>query len=1411
MDGIPRERAPGEGGDDPHWQELADAVWLAAHWTRTGRTVPVESVVPDGEEPVDTVPPPPAPPPRDRVPPAAAGPGPAAPPGRPEEGQNGPGPGSSMAPLLPGPRPAGAGRGARTARMARALHRLARRVPSRRFHLLDEELTAERSVADGLWMPFLRPAESAAFDLVVLVDDGPTMGIWRGETAALRDAAEHSGAFRSVRTVQVRVPGAGEAAAPTLRWSAGARSSVELGEVLDGGRGRVFLVVTDGLGHGWAARGADALLHRLGRTGPTALVHLLPPHMRHRSSLYPHHVLLEAGGFGAANGALGFQGRDPLRPLPEDDGEGLAVPVVSLRAGSLAAWADLVVGERGVRRELPAVLTGSLNAGRPAPGLRAPAPPQTAASAVRHFFGQATPAARRLATHLAAAPFDFDLVAQLRNRTMPDTGAEHLAEILMGGLIDWGGDADDRLPDFADGVREALLATTTRVQLATVVSALGELPGAGERGVALRAALRDPLGIALPDPGAPQWLRAELAVMRALAGPYAQRARMIEGAGAAVARHASISGPVPGASYRSDPGTVPAPMARAEATAAALDAPPADADAYADKRSAAPAVLVDVPPRNGAFVGRTGLLRTLRERLAERDLVCVLPDPSHASGGVGKSELALEYVYRHQDDHDLVCWIPAGNTSLVLAALASLAEPLGLGGPSDGDARAVDRAVPAVLDALRTGVPYDRWLLVLDDAGDVEALRRHLPEYGPGKFIVTSRDRDWEQVASAVEVGPFARQEAVELLGRLAPALPAAEADRMTDIVGDVPLAVRLVGAWYRSAGPPVSEYLERLDHHAYADGPSAPDSLAPALDLTLRRLGDESPRARHLLDVCASLGPEPIPRALLAHVPTGDGARAEGEPAGPVEVSRALRTLSLLALVTVDHRAGTVRLDRQLRTALLDTMPPEQRERARASAHRLLVAARPGSPSSPAAWPAHWSLLPHVLGSGAVAGTDPELRALVHDTVLFLDHCGDRETALALAGEARAAWLTLSGEENGDVLRMSRTYALLLRRAGRLAESVPLAESTLEVARRKAADAEEMIESLCQLADTRRHQGRFEEARALGEEAAGLATHALGDEAPLTLRAVHGLGVGLRLAGRFEEALALDRRNARLAGLALGPLGHLTLESAGAVSAGMRETGDYPGARAAQEDLYRMARAGLGEQHGDTLRVATGLAACRRRDGAFREAAGLSEETLYHCTARYGADHLDTLAAAVGAVVDRRLADDAEWSWQLGGTTVERLAARLGADHLCTLVARANLAATLRALGLVDEARDVEDDVALRMEATAGPRHPTALTVTLGRANTAYARLDFERARHLDEAALPVLHESMGARHPLSLVCAANLSLDLRVLSRGAEADALWRTAVEGLAVTVGDGHPWLTAVRQRRRIECEPAYVPF
>ncbi|KIF71238.1 cytochrome C [Streptomyces sp. AcH 505] len=1445
MNGLPRERAPGPddtgssavpgaAGDGPSWQDIADSLWLASRRLAAGRTAAPAPAVPEADADLPPAVPPAVPDsePWDFSVPGSNG----AVPGAPTHltataGTGGEAPGTYTAVSAGRTRPA-----ARPLPLAKAMRRLGRRVDSRTLTELDETRTAEHGINDGLWIPYLLPTRENAFDLVLLVDDAPTMRGWERTARQLAVEAARSGSFRDVRSVSVSVPAAGP---PVLRRPGGQQA--DPAELLDGRGSRLFLVVTDGLGAGWAGGAADTLLARLAAGGPTALVHLLPPYLRHRSSLYPFRASLEAAGFGALNRYLGCRPPhslpDPVRPLPEPDDGTVPVPVLSLRPESFRAWADLVTGERGVSATLPVVLAGALAKGASAPGLRAPRidGPRAASAAVRRFLGLASPLARQLALLLAVVPLDFDLIEELRDRAVPEAGPDHLAEVLMGGLINWNGQdgEGERAVDFADGVREALLATGTRTQLAQLVTLLSELRSGRGAGALLRAVLRDPEHAPLPDPAPANrpWLRIELAVLKALSGPYARRASRVAaelagvpgasgvtrgGAGASPDKSGSLREGL-GAEQTTDPpgGTVPPtpPETVVDENAGKADhTMDLRAQEHSFVRTGQPKVMGNVPPKNPNFTGRESLLAAVEQQLREDKTAAVLPHALHGMGGVGKSQIAIEYIYRHSHEYSVIWWIPAEHDSLILAALAELARSLGLDvGPQ------ANTAVPAVREALRTGKPYENWLLVFDNAENIDAVRAYFPSGGSGKIIVTSRNREWERVATPLSVNVFERDESITLLQRRARGLGAEDADRLAEALGDLPLAIEQAGAWHAATGMPVAEYLELLAARRpeileLDPSPDYPVTVAAAWNISLERLAQNNPAARQLLEICAGMAPEPIPLSMLR-----GGHKVEITPEldpvlrDPLLLARATRDLSKLSLIKLDHKSGTLQMHRLMQNVLASGIASDEQERMRRAAHLLLSTAKPGSPESPEHWPAYQALLPHVIASEAVESSDPWVRGLVSDVVLFLYYWGAHDAGESLARQAWLAWSAQSGAEELQVVRMTKLLGFYLRVLGRGAEALTLNESALAISRTAQVPDEELIDSMCQMASALRYEGKFYEARALDEEADERARDLFGPEDPETLRAAHDYGISMRMCGEFAEARRLDEETAHQWELLLGPTNGLTLNTLNALAIDVREAGDYRAAHILQESTYQTYVTHFGEDNAATIRAARNLAVCRRRAGVLSQAGELTEATLLRFTTRYGTDYPDTLATAMNAIVDRRLGGDLAASRDVGEKTLARYRATLGDTHAYTLGTMVNFAATLRALGELDKAEALDREATERFRATLGERHVSTLTAAMGLANDHYARLDFARALEVDEATLGPLTRSAGPDHPLTLSCTANLALDLRGLGRVAEADELNAKAVEGLTRLLGDDHPRPTAARLYQRIECDIAPMPL
>src|SRR5262245_60634813 len=224
-------------------------------------------------------------------------------------------------------------------------------------------------------------------------------------------------------------------------------------------------------------------------------------------------------------------------------------------------------------------------------------------------------------------------------------------------------------------------------------------------------------------------------------------------------------------------------------------------------RAGVPAIWGDVPLRNKNLTGRVDILARLREGASngiavvpEQNPDNPLPQAVQGLGGVGKTAIAIEYAHRYYREYDLVWWIPADQLSSVRGSLATLADRLQLEQPA---AAGIDGAITAVLDALRRGEPYSRWLLIFDTADAPEDIRDLLPQ-GPGDVLITSRNHRWAQTINVLPVNVLARNESMEfLLKRVSKELTERDADRLAAKLGDLPLALNLAGAMLAETGMP--------------------------------------------------------------------------------------------------------------------------------------------------------------------------------------------------------------------------------------------------------------------------------------------------------------------------------------------------------------------------------------------------------------------------------------------------------------------------------------------------------------------------------------------------------------------------------------------------------------------------------
>jgi transcriptional regulator with XRE-family HTH domain len=641
--------------------------------------------------------------------------------------------------------------------------------------------------------------------------------------------------------------------------------------------------------------------------------------------------------------------------------------------------------------------------------------------------------------------------------------------------------------------------------------------------------------------------------------------------------------------------------------------------------------LWNIPARNLTFTGRDDLLAAVRERLLAGHATVV--QALHGIGGVGKTQLAAEYAHRCAGSYELAWWIDAEQGGLIADQVADLGQALGCV-PAGAESEAVRAAVLAELRH------RDRWLLIFDNAEAPADVAPWLPGDG-GHVLITSRKHGWDEIAAPVEVEVFTRGESVELLGRRIPGLALAEAGRLAEELGDLPLAIAQAAGFMADTGTPLPQYLDMLRNQAgqlLAQGApgSYPRSLAAATAVIAARLSDQDPAAAELANLCAFLAPEPIPDDLFTRAASLLPGELAARAANPLAWRQTLAYIAGQSLARLDQRG--LQMHRLTQAILRDRLTPACVSATREHTEAILAASDPGEPPDPATW-ARWAqLTPHVLAADLAATDNHSLRNLVRRVCWYLIERGDARTPWELMTELHQQWRARLGQDHEDTL-MAAHY---------------LAWSLLEM-------------------------GRYAEARVLNQDTWERRRRVLGDGHPETLNSAHNLALVLRLLGDLRAARDLNQNTWQRHRQAQGPDHRSTLRTAHILAADLRALGEAAAARDLDRDTLERRQRVLGQDHPDTLNSAYNLAADLRDLGDVQAARDLDRDTLQRRQRLLGEDHPDTLESAHNLAADLRDLGDVQAARDLDRDTLQRRQRVLGQDHPDTLNSARNLAADLR------------------------------------------------------------------------------------------------------------------------------------
>ncbi|KAI9777872.1 MAG: hypothetical protein M1839_008549 [Geoglossum umbratile] len=790
-------------------------------------------------------------------------------------------------------------------------------------------------------------------------------------------------------------------------------------------------------------------------------------------------------------------------------------------------------------------------------------------------------------------------------------------------------------------------------------------------------------------------------------------------------------------------------------------------------------VRVDIPDimpfdRDLEFVGREDIILSIDHKLKAKRNVAL-----SGIGGVGKSQIAIEYCYRFKkmNPSGLLFWVHASTPEKFSEAYEHIARILGYDDPKFNKLQLVCEW----LSNRNNG----RWLMILDNADDQETIYggaapilKYIPKSPEGSIIITTRDANLGCTLAdeTIEVPRLEGGQAEKLFQSRLPRDCEPVAVYITKILHTLeylPLAITQAAAYIRASRITLADYanqlqtsgiltvlLNRDDLHDRRRAPDVPGSVMKTWKLSFDQIQSQKPLAAKLLSLMAILDRNGIPKSLLQRSLRRSLQRSADDV---VEFSIALGTLQNFHLVTAEKGGEKFAIHRLVQLSTRHWLQLQnERDEYQEEAIELLSEEFPSRKDEK--WDEKWrekgdicaALSPHVqevLEYHYASNPNERRAALLYNVAGYEQQQGRYEAAYELSTQAYDEHKRLLGGKEPktlDSLDCLELVALALQSQGKYTDAEEKFRRVLGLREEiLGGDDESTLTSEDNLAHLLFHQAKYSEAeekhRRVLEKRRKLQGKAHAD----TLTTLNNLARDLEFLSKHEDA----------------------------------------------EKLYRQALKGRqkakGKEHADTLTSMVNLAGLLCLMGQYDRAEEFHREALEGRQAVLGENHPDTSASmdGLGEVLEYKgRYGDAEAMYR---QAFEGKQKSLGSDHTSTLASMSNLG---RMMAIKRDYKTAEKMYRRALKGQInilGKKHPDTIATMTEFGSVLGLREKWNQADRMHRWALALSKETMGQKHQYTLCCVDNLADSLSKQGRSPEAEAMHRRALEAKREVLGEGHP--------------------
>lgn len=793
--------------------------------------------------------------------------------------------------------------------------------------------------------------------------------------------------------------------------------------------------------------------------------------------------------------------------------------------------------------------------------------------------------------------------------------------------------------------------------------------------------------------------------------------------------------------------------------------------------------------RNPCFTGREAFLQNIHTLLAAQQPVALTQAAALSGlGGIGKTQVAIEYAYRYRLGYRAVFWLAAETAESLMTSVQQIADLLHFPTRENADQSQLGEALRRWLTT------HQEWLVIADNVEELDLLYPLLPSLGAGALLLTTRRQALGKQAELLVLPPMSQQEGIRLLLRrsgqdlgsaFGKSLPqeslkeapiAAEAAQLVELLEGLPLALDQAGAYLEETGCQISDYVQRYLHQrkqilAYRGihAGAHPASVATTLRLSVEQVERVYPAAGDLLRLCAFLHAEAMPEEIFGAGASHLGPVLHSLVTNPYQFDLALAALRGASLITRHAETRALTIHRLVQAVLRDQMEPAETQLWSKRVILMLNAAFPTVAFN--TWAQCERYIAHVLAclplleqAGSALPEASEVLFRAGSYLLARGRLASAETLLNSAVVLKEQALDVDGH---GLLELLGQQGELYWMQGKYELAEQLLWRVLALEERELGASHPLIaETLSNLRALYRSQGKPEQAEPLYMRAVQNHNQASELSTPQTMaETLNTLGVVCYAQGKYEQAEALYQHALRVREEHLGSTHPDTAGSLNALGLLYWSQGKYTQAEPILKRALAIRETQLGSEHPDIGASLNNLAALYRSQGKYEQAEPLYQRALLVHEEQLGTEHPDT-AASLNNLAN--LYNDQGKHVQAEALHRRALAireAQLGPEHPDTALSLNNLANLYRDQGKHAQAEQLFVRALLIREQKLGPEHPDTATTLHNLALLRQAQEKYLEARSLFERALQIRTKVRGSGHSQTRKTSASLDDLLRLM----------------------------------------------